>query len=165
MQRISSLPPLFTLFRHSSRNQRYKHAGLLAYSKGRRISWRDLIHSRARFRGIAGAKTIPEEDAAAPFFSTLSKSIPCLPTASTPSFFEEEEYLNERNLERRKEKRNNKLQQVDGGRGIERRGMVERNEANEVEGRRPFAEKLRAKWREGEGVGRDEMEMGGYDER
>lgn len=43
--------------------------------------------------------------------------------------------------------------------------MVEHNEANEVEGRRSFAEKLRAKWREGEGVGRDEMEMGGYDER
>lgn len=48
--------------RFSSRNQRYKYARLellVAYSKGRRrISWRDLIHSRARFRGIAGAKMI-----------------------------------------------------------------------------------------------------------
>lgn len=50
-------------------------------------------------------------------------------------------YLNERNLERRKEKRKKgrkkkQLQEVDDEEEIEKRGMVERNEANEVEG--PF---------------------------
>lgn len=149
MQRISSLaerdPPLFTLFRHSSRNQRYKYArpGLLAYSKGRRrISWRDLIHSRARFRGIAGAKMISRPRRTRPLFNPFQRiarsfrlfshqNPPCLPTASIPTLFEIFERKKSQKGKRKKKKK--QLQEVDDEEEIEKRGMVERNEANEVE--------------------------------
>lgn len=89
-------PSLFTLFRHSSRNQRYKYARtvgcwLLAEipRDGEGISWRDLIHSRARFRGRENDPPGPLfNESRNPFRLFSHQNPPCLPTASIPTLFE-----------------------------------------------------------------------------
>lgn len=102
-------PSLFTLFRHSSRNQRYKYArtvgcwlrfqGTAKESRGAISFTRELVS--------AGAKMILP----APFSTnraTLSVSFPTKihPVYPPPLYQPSLRYLNERNLERRK-KRNN----------------------------------------------------------
>lgn len=126
MQTISSLAdrfhPFSRLFRHSSRNQRYKHARLLAYSKNLVARSHSLASSFPRNRGRENDprggrgdppfsfQPFPNEYRTRPLL-VPPESIPCLPTASTPSFFDK---IFERKKSR-EEKRNNKLQQVDDG--------------------------------------------------
>lgn len=95
---------------------------------GEGISWRDLIHSRARFRGRENDPPGPLfNESRNPFRLFSHQNPPCLPTASIPTLFE----IFERKKSREEEKKKQLQQEVDDGEEIEKRGMVERNEANE----------------------------------
>lgn len=87
-------PSLFTLFRHSSRNQRYKYArtvgcwlrfqGTAKESRGAISFTRELVS--------AGAKNDPPgplfNESRNPFRLFSHQNPPCLPTASIPTLFE-----------------------------------------------------------------------------
>lgn len=147
-------PSLFTLLRHSSRNQRYKYArtvgcwlrfqGTAKESRGAISFTRELVS--------AGAKMILP----APFSTnraTLSVSFPTKihPVYPPPLYQPSLRYLNERNLERRK-KRNNCNRKSTTGKKLKREewwSVTRRTKG------RPFAEKLRAKRRERRRTKRD----------
>lgn len=126
-------PSLFTLLRHSSRNQRYKYArtvgcwlrfqGTAKESRGAISFTRELVS--------AGAKNDPPgplfNESRNPFRLFSHQNPPCLPTASIPTLFE----IFERKKSREEKKKKQLQHEVDDGEEIEKRGMVERNEANE----------------------------------